>query len=345
MEDLYCKPDLRLRIKNRHMNKKNIAVVAGGDSSEYVVSIKSAENVIKAIDTEKYVPWLIVMLNGDWKVVRGDENVADIDKGDFSFIYEEEKVKIDYAYIIIHGTPGEDGVLQGYFEMLGIPYSSCGVYSSSLTFNKFYCNNYLQNLNIKIADSIRLIRDDEYSIDEIVDCLGLPLFVKPNAGGSSFGVSKVKEISELSGAIEKAFEESSEVLIEEYIEGTELTCGVVNTGSRKMVFPITEVLPKNEFFNYESKYVPGMADEITPARISDELTLKVQSLSSEIYDLCNCKGIVRVDYILKGEKPYFLEINTVPGMTATSFIPQQIEAMGLSLKDLITEIIENELDL
>jgi D-alanine-D-alanine ligase len=324
------------------MEKRNIAVVAGGDSSEYVVSVKSAENVIKAIDTDKYIPWLILMRDGEWSVVRDDEKIANVSKGDFSFILEGAKIEIDYVYIIIHGTPGEDGVLQGYFEMLGIPYSSSDVYSSSLTFNKYFCNNYLQNLNITLAASIRLLRNDEYFPDEIVDCLGLPVFVKPNAGGSSFGVSKVKEISELKDAIEKAFKEYDEVLIEEYIEGTELTCGVVNTGKRKLVFPITEVLPKNEFFNYESKYVPGMADEITPARISDELTLKIQSLSSEIYDLCNCKGIVRIDYILKGEDIYFLEVNTVPGMTATSFIPQQIEAMGLNLKDLISEIIESK---
>lgn len=326
------------------MDKKNIAIVAGGDSSEYVVSVKSAENVIKAIDNEKFVPWLVVIRNSEWKVVEEGKNIADIDKSDFSFAYNSEKVRIDYAYIIIHGTPGEDGILQGYFDMIGIPYSSCDVHSSSLTFNKFFCNNYLQNLNIKVADSIRLLKEDKYSPDDIIDRLGLPVFVKPNAGGSSFGVSKVKAKEELKDAIEKAFDESREVLVEKYIEGTELTCGVVNTGKRKIVFPVTEVIPKNEFFNYESKYVPGMADEITPARISDELTKKIQTLSSEIYDLCNCSGIVRVDYILKDEEAYFLEVNTVPGMTATSFIPQQIEVMGIYLKDLITEIIENGLE-
>lgn len=324
--------------------KKNIAVVTGGDSSEYVVSLKSATYVFSEIDKEKYEPWLIIMRNGEWKVVKDDQHIADIDKGDFSFLYKGVKVEFDYAYIILHGTPGEDGILQGYFDLLGVPYSSSGVDSSSLTFNKFFCNNFLRNFNIKMADSIRLVMGDEYSAEEIVDCLGLPLFVKPSSGGSSFGVSKVKELTELGNAIRKAFGESPEVLVEKNIDGIELTCGVVDTGNRKLVFPITEVLPKNEFFNYESKYVPGMADEITPARISEGLTLKVQALTSDIYDLCNCEGIVRIDYILKGEEVYFLEVNTVPGMTVTSFIPQQIVAMGLELKDLITEIVENGIE-
>jgi D-alanine-D-alanine ligase len=321
------------------MKLKNIAIVAGGDSSEYVVSVKSAANVFSAIDTERFKPWLISIRHGEWKVMDREEEIASVDRGDFSFSHHGEKINLDYAYIMIHGTPGEDGNLQGYFEMLGIPYSSCGVQSSALTFNKNFCNNYLRSFGIPMARSMKLIPGEIYSPEEVVKNLGLPLFVKPSAGGSSFGVTKVKKVEELKDAILKAFDESPEVLVEQFIEGKEFTCGVVNTGKRKIVLPVTEVIPKNEFFDYEAKYTPGMAEEITPARISEELTLKIQNLSSEIYDLCSCRGIVRVDFILREDTFYFLEINTVPGMTATSFIPQQINAAGLNLKDLLTEII------
>lgn len=195
-----------------------------------------------------------------------------------------------------------------------------------------------------MAQSVRLLPGEKYSAAQIIETLSLPLFVKPSAGGSSFGVTKVKKAEDLVEAVNKALDESPEAIIEQFIDGKEFTCGVVRIGERKLVFPVTEVIPKNEFFNYESKYTPGMADEITPARISEDLTLKVQSLSSRIYDLCNCNGIVRIDYILSGETFYFLEVNTVPGMTETSFIPQQIKAMGLNLTDLLTDIINTRLE-
>ena len=323
--------------------KKNIAIVAGGDSSEYVVSVKRGNNVLSAIDTTIFAPWLVQIRNGEWIVLQNNIKIADVDKGNFSFPLNGETIRFDYAYIIIHGTPGEDGILQGYFEMLGIPYSSCGVQSSALTFNKYFCNNYLKSLGIAMANSVRVLQGETWSADSIVAELGLPLFVKPSAGGSSFGVTKVKKTEDLPVAIDKALNESPEVLIEQFIDGAEFTNGVVRIGNEKIVFPVTEVLPKNEFFDYEAKYIPGMAEEITPARISPELTAKVQALSAKIYDLCNCSGIVRVDYILKGETFYFLEINTVPGMTATSFIPQQIKAMGLSVTDILTRIINDGL--
>ncbi|MEI6678475.1 MAG: D-alanine--D-alanine ligase [Mariniphaga sp.] len=322
------------------MNKKNIAIVAGGDSSEYVVSVKSGANVLKAINRELFNPWLVRIKGDEWVVPDGELKLADIDKSDFSFTIDGKKTQFDYAYIIIHGTPGEDGLLQGYFEMVNIPYSSCDVQSSALTFNKFFCNNYLRNFGIPMAKSVRLIAGEKYSALQITESLGLPLFVKPSAGGSSFGVTKVKKGEDLVEAVNKALDESPEAIIEEYIEGKEFTCGVVKIGARKLVLPVTEVIPKNEFFNYESKYIPGMAEEITPARISEALTLKVQTLSAQIYDLCNCNGIVRIDYILQGGIFYFLEVNTVPGMTETSFIPQQIKAMGMSLTDLLTDIIQ-----
>ena len=323
--------------------RKNIAIVAGGDSSEYVVSVRSGANVLKAIDKNLFNPWLIRIKGEEWVVLEDETVIANIDKADFSFKTDGRIIKFDYAYIIIHGTPGEDGLLQGYFEMINVPYSSCNVQASSLTFNKFFCNNYLRSFGITMARSVRLLPGERYSASETVELLGLPLFVKPSAGGSSFGVTKVKKADELVEAVNKALDESPEAIVEQFIEGTEFTCGVVKTGERKLVLPVTEVIPKNEFFNYESKYTPGMADEITPARISEELTQKVQALSSRIYDLCNCNGIVRIDYILKGDIFYFLEINTVPGMTETSFIPQQIKAMGLSLSDLLTEIITSGL--
>ena len=325
------------------MSKKNIAIVAGGDSSEYVVSVRSGANVMKAINQELFTPWLVRIKGEEWIVLDGETRIADIDKADFSFTTDGRRYKFDYAYIIIHGTPGEDGILQGYFEMLKVPYSSCDVQSAALTFNKYFCNNYLRSFGIPMAKSVRLIAGERYSAAGIVESLGLPLFVKPSAGGSSFGVTKVKIGEDLVEAVNKALDESPEVIIEQFIDGSEFTCGVVKIGERKLVFPVTEVIPKNEFFDYEAKYIPGMADEITPARISESLTLDIQRRSAEIYDLCSCKGIVRVDFILQGDTFYFLEVNTVPGMTETSFIPQQIKAMGLSLTDLLTDIIHDGL--
>lgn len=325
------------------MNRKNIAVVAGGDSSEYVVSVRSGANVFKAIDRNLFNPWLVRIRGKEWIVLDGENKIADVDKGDFSFIINDEKIKIDFAYIIIHGTPGEDGILQGYFDMLGIPYSSCGVQSAALTFNKFFCNNFLRSLGIPVAKSFRLSPDEKYDSTQMIEELGLPLFVKPSAGGSSFGVTKVKKAGELTEAINKAMAESPEVMVEQFIEGREFSCGVLRVEGKKLVFPVTEVIPKNEFFDYEAKYKPGQTDEITPAEISEKLTFQIQSLSSRIYDLCNCSGIVRIDYILKGNTFYFLEVNTTPGMTETSFIPQQIKAMGLNMTNLLTDVIVDKL--
>ena len=294
---------------------------------------------MKAINQELFNPWLVRIKGEEWIILDGENRIADIDKADFSFTLGGMRYKFDYAYIIIHGTPGEDGILQGYFEMLKVPYSSCDVQSAALTFNKYFCNNYLRSFGIPMAKSVRLIAGERYSAAGIVDSLGLPLFVKPGTGGSSFGVTKVKKGEDLVEAVNKALDESPEVIVEQFIDGSEFTCGVVKIGERKLVFPVTEVIPKNEFFDYEAKYIPGMADEITPARISETLTLDIQRRSAEIYDLCSCKGIVRVDFILQGDTFYFLEVNTVPGMTETSFIPQQIKAMGLNLTDLLTDII------
>lgn len=326
------------------MNKKpNIAVISGGDSSEFIVSVKSGVNVYNAIDKEKFNPWLVQMKGKEWNVLQNEKKFADIEKADFSFIYEKQKISFDFAYITIHGTPGEDGILQGYFELLGIPYSTCDVHTSSLTFNKWFCNNYLASFNIKMAKSIKISKGENIDSADIVKQLGLPIFIKPNSGGSSFGITKVKLQEEIETAVAKALEESNEALIEEFIDGKEFTCGLVKIKNKKMVFPVTEVLPKNEFFDFEAKYTPGAAIEITPARLPAPLFEKCQNISMEIYDLCQCDGIVRIDYILKDNEFYFLEVNTTPGMTATSFIPQQINAMGLTLGEIITQIIEDKI--
>lgn len=324
-------------------NKPNVAVISGGDSSEFVVSVKSGANVYKAIDTNKFNPWLIQMRGKEWIVLQEDRKIAEIDKSDFSFESENGKVTFAFAYITIHGTPGEDGILQGYFELLGIPYSTCNVHTSSLTFNKWFCNKYLSNFNIKMAKSLKISKGEIINPAAIVEILGLPIFIKPNAGGSSFGVTKVKKQEEVEQAILNAWNESNEALIEEFIDGKEFTCGLVKIKNKKIVFPVTEVLPKNEFFDFDAKYTPGATEEITPARLPAHLFEKCQNISSEIYDLCQCAGIVRVDYILKDEVFYFLEVNTTPGMTATSFIPQQIAAMGLTLGQVITQIIEDKI--
>ena len=328
------------------MSKKpNIAVISGGDSSEYVVSVKSGKNIFNAIDNLKYTPWLIRMRGKEWIVIQSDVEIADIDKSDFSFMLNGEKIIFDFAYITIHGTPGEDGILQSYFELLKIPYSTCDVHSSSLTFNKWFCSNYLKNFGIKMAKSIKISKGEKINPAEIVEKLGLPIFVKPNAGGSSFGITKVKTEAEINEAVENALKESNDAILEEFIEGAEFTCGLVKLKNKELVFPVTEVLPKNEFFDYEAKYTPGATEEITPARISEDLFKKCQQLSSKIYDICKCSGICRIDYILKNNEFYFLEVNTTPGMTETSFIPQQISAMGMKLSEVISMIIDEKLEL
>lgn len=323
--------------------KKNVAIVAGGDSSEVVVSLKSAAGLYSFIDKEKYNLFIVTIVGKQWQVEWSDQEKIAIDKNDFSFTRNGIKTTFDFAYITIHGTPGENGILQGYFDLISIPYSCCGVLAASITFNKFTCNQYLKGFGVNVSASILLREGQTVTNDEIAAKIGLPCFVKPNVGGSSFGVSKVKKIDEIQPAIEKAFSEGSEVLIEAFMQGTELTCGMYKTKDKTVIFPVTEVVPKNEFFDFDAKY-KGESDEITPARISEKLTYEVQNLTKKIYEILGCKGIVRIDYIItKGDVINLLEVNTTPGMTATSFIPQQVKAAGLDIKDVMTDIIENEL--
>ena len=322
------------------MDRRNIAVIYGGYSSEEVVSRKSAEGVLSFIDKDKYNLYPVLITRDKWSVELNGSTWP-VDKAEFSAEINGQKVSFDFAYITIHGTPAEDGILQGYLKMLNVPHSTCDVLAAAVTFNKFVCNHYLKSFGVNVANSVLLRQSHPYEVKDIALKTGFPCFVKPNAGGSSFGVTKVRELSELEPAIKKAFKESDEVIIEQFLKGTEVTCGLYKTAEKAVIFPITEVVSTNEFFDFEAKYTPGKAHEITPARISDELTLSIRKQSSIIYDLIGCKGIVRMDYIISDNRPFLLEVNTTPGMTITSFIPQQIRAAGMDIKEVFTDVIED----
>ena len=320
--------------------KKNIAIVWGGYSSEIVVSEKSMSGIDSWIDKSIYDVYKIKIDSEDW-TSNIDGKDYKVDKNDFSIAIENTSIKIDFAYITIHGIPGEDGHLQGYLDMLNIPYSTCGMMASALTFNKFVCNKYLKNFGFDVAESIYLRKDTKYTVDNIVNKLGLPIFVKPNTGGSSFATTKVKTADKLEIAIKEAFDEASDVIIESFIAGREVTCGCYKTSEREILLPLTEVVTLNEFFDYNAKYM-GEVEEITPAKIPSEMTSLIQEMTSQIYDLVGAKGLIRVDYIISENTPYLLEVNTTPGMTATSFIPQQVKAANMNMTAVLTEIIENE---
>jgi D-alanine-D-alanine ligase len=321
--------------------KRIIAIVAGGDSSEHDVSMRSAEGIYSFIDKDKYTLYIVELTKKKWEALLPDGSRAPIDKNDFSFSHDGQKVKPDFAYITIHGTPGENGILQGYFELLGIPYSTCDVLVSAMTFSKFTLNQYLKGFGVRVAESLLVNKRHGISDQDVIEKIGLPCFIKPNASGSSFGVTKVKTADQIQPALKEAFAESDDVMIEAFMDGIELANGCYKTKDKSVVLPITEVVSKNEFFDYNAKY-KGEVTEITPARLSPELTDRVQKLTSAIYDILGCKGIVRVDYIItEGEKINMLEINTTPGMTATSFIPQQVRAAGIDIKNVMTDIIED----
>ena len=332
--------------------KRKIAIVCGGDSSEHDVSLRSAQGLYSFFDKDRYDVYIVEMKGLDWNVDLGDGTTSRIDLNDFSFMNNGQKTFFDYAYITIHGTPGENGILQGYFELIGIPYSTSGVLVEAMTFDKFVLNQYLRGYGVTVADSL-LIRkgyEEVVSDDEVEERIGMPCFVKPAADGSSFGVSKVKNKDQLAPAIRKAMLESSDVMVESFIEGTEISIGCYKTREKTVVFPATEVVTSNEFFDYDAKY-NGQVKEITPARINDDTARRVAELTSHIYDILHCNGIIRIDYIIskgKGkdgqevDKINLLEINTTPGMTLTSFIPQQVKAAGLKMSDVLTDIVENQ---
>jgi len=319
---------------------RTIAIAAGGDSSEFDVSVKSAKEVSRVL-SGKYDTYIIMVRGTSWYWEDQKGRVFSIDKNDFTLKLDESKVRFDAVFIAIHGTPGENGLLQGYLDMMQIPFTSCGTFCSALTFNKQACKLYLKEYDIPMAEALIIRKEDHIDGKSILSRTGLPCFVKPNDSGSSCGVSKVKKAEELMPAIEKAFVESREVMIEAFMNGREVACGVLKSKNRKIVLPVTEIISKNEFFDYEAKYTPGRSEEITPAGFPENITEEIQRLSSLIYDLLGCKGIVRVDFIVIKDKPWFLEINTVPGMTEESLIPQQASAAGIELAELYSMAIED----
>lgn len=326
--------------------KRTIAIVCGGDSSEHDVSMHSAQGLYSFFDKERYNIYIVDVKGIDWHVELEDGTSAPIDKNDFSFIENGKHIEFDYAYITIHGAPGENGIMQGYFDLIHLPYSTSSVLVEALTFDKYVLNNYLRGFGVNVADSILLRRGEEYNEEEIEKSLGMPCFVKPAADGSSFGVSKVKNIDQLAPALRVAFMESDEVMIEGFLDGTEISQGVYKTKDKSIVFPATEVVTSNEFFDYNAKY-NGQVQEITPARINPDTAKRVAAETSRIYDILHANGIIRIDYIISKDKEgndviNMLEINTTPGMTATSFIPQQVRAAGLDIKEVLSEIVENQ---
>lgn len=328
--------------------KRNIAIVCGGDSSEHDVSMNSANGLYSFFDKERYNVYIVDVEGQNWHVNFDDGTTAAIDRNDFSFVKDGKAVVFDYAYITIHGTPGENGLMQGYFELIGVPYSTSGVLVEAMTFDKYVLNRYLSGYGVNVAQSLLLRRGEEnkYSEEEIERLIGMPCFVKPAADGSSFGVSKVKNTDQLAPALRVAFMESNEVMIESYLDGTEISIGCYKTKNKSVVFPATEVVTNNEFFDYNAKY-NGEVQEVTPARINPDTAARVAEETSRIYDILRCNGIIRVDYIITkdengNDKINMLEVNTTPGMTATSFIPQQVRAAGLDIKDVLTDIVENQ---
>ena len=326
--------------------KRNIAIVCGGDSSEHDVSLRSAQGLYSFFDKERYNIYVVDVKGTDWHVNFDNGDTAEIDKNDFSFVMAGKSVYFDYAYITIHGQPGENGVMQGYFDLIHLPYSTSGVLVEAMTFDKFVLNNYLRGFGVKVANSLLLRRGEQYDEAKIEEKIGMPCFVKPAADGSSFGVSKVKNADQLAPALRVAFMQSDEVMIEGFLEGTEISQGVYKTKNKSVVLPATEVVTSNEFFDYDAKY-NGQVQEITPARLNPETAAKVAEETNRIYDILHANGIIRIDYIISKDKEgndvvNMLEINTTPGMTATSFIPQQVRAAGLDIKDVLSDIVENQ---
>ena len=319
---------------------KNIALIAGGESSEWQIALEGASLVEQNLDRTKDNVYKIILHDGRWNYMDEDGVVSELDRNDFTIEVKGEKIRPDYALILIHGTPGEDGRLQGYLDMMKIPYSSCGFVTSVITFDKSACKRALAGTGIDLAREILVGRNTKIDPAAVAGKLGLPLFVKPNASGSSFGVTKVKSADQILPAVEKAFAESDHVLIEEYIQGREISCGVLIAGGREYLFPITELVCETEFFDYDAKY-KGLSKEITPAPLDAEIVRKVNAMTLSAYKTLNCRGVVRIDFIVKGDRPYLIEVNTIPGMSAHSIIPQQAQAMGMTVGQLYDLIIED----
>lgn len=320
------------------MAKRNIAVVAGGFSHEEVISMKSSTTIMKYLDQDKYTAYRVIIKGAEWNL-EYDGKLYPVDKNDFTATVNGKKISFDGAYIIIHGSPGEDGVLPGYFEMLNIPYSTNKPLQGALTFNKYICNQYLKGFGVNVAGSMLLRKHDIVSSTEVIQQLGLPCFIKPNDGGSSFGVTKVKTKEEILPAIAHAFDHGTEVVMESFVKGIEISCGIVSLKGKITVFPITEIVPATEFFDFAAKY-EGKSEEITPARIPDAVKEKVQSTTQLVYEKLGLRGLARIDYIIQDDVPYLIEVNTIPGMSEQSIIPQQARCLGWDLKFLITGVAD-----
>ena len=323
--------------------KKTIALLTGGTTGEWVISVKSAATIAHNLDTDKFEVYKIMLTQQGWFYEPADSVKIEIDRNDFSLTIKGRKITFDGVFIAIHGSPGEDGKLQGYFDMLGLPYTACDALTSAITMNKGYSKSIVQDIpELHVAKSAQVFKNAKYSLPAIKEALRLPYFVKPNNGGSSIGMSKVKNQYDLQSAIDKAFKEDSQILIEEFIEGREFTVGVVKLDGKITVLPATEVETAKEFFDFEAKYTPGVATETTPAPMRPETRLRVEEIATAIYLKLNCRGVVRIDFILTGDEAdfYFIEINTIPGQTATSFIPQQVAAAGIRLNDFYTKLIK-----
>lgn len=337
--------------------KKSIALIYGGNSEEAGISVQSGKNVSGNICREEYDVYEVLLKGMHWRVLnpsggvveeglaeRGLENPSEVgvevDKTDFSFVRDGKRVKFDMAFIMIHGNPGENGLLQGYLEMMGVPYNTCSAYVSAITFDKHSCKRFIEHAGIKMAKDVFLRRGTAYNAVEIVEELGLPVFVKPTNGGSSFGITKVKRVEDLEAAVELAFRDYDSVIIEESIVGRELTNGIYQDGNQLVKLPVTEIVTTREFFDYEAKYL-GESQEICPAQIPCELTLRIQETTEKIYRYMGCSGLVRMDYIVRGEEIFFLETNTVPGMTPMSLVPAQVRAAGIPMSKFFSTLIEN----
>ena len=319
--------------------KKNIAIIMGGYSSEVEISLKSGTLVYENISKEKYNVYKVHILINKWVLVDDNNVEYAINKHDFSAIINEEKINFDCIFNAIHGNPGENGVILAYFDLIGLKHTSAPFYQMALTFNKRDCLSVVKQFGVKTATSFYINKGDSFNVSDIIDKVGLPCFVKPNNAGSSFGITKAKTKNEIIPAIEKAFEEDSEILIEEFLDGPEITIGVLNYKGKVTVLPMTEIVTDNDFFDYEAKYL-GKSEEITPARISNEIHQKLEKAASHMYSILNMSGFTRSEYILVNDEPYFLEMNTVPGLTNASLIPQQAEAAGISLPELFHNAIE-----
>ncbi|AMP98657.1 D-alanine--D-alanine ligase [Pedobacter cryoconitis] len=323
--------------------KKVIALITGGTTGERVISVKSAATISHNLDPDKFDVYKIMLTQQGWFYEPVDSVRIEVDRNDFSVLYNGRKITFDGVFIAIHGAPGEDGKLQGYFDMLNLPYTTCDALTSAVTMNKGYTKSIVQDIpNLFVAKSVQIFKNTPYHLADIKSSLTLPYFVKPNNGGSSIGMSKVKNQYDLQTAIDKAFKEDEQVLIEEFIEGREFTVGVVKLDGKITVLPATEVETAKEFFDFEAKYTPGVAVETTPAPIRPETKKRVEEIATAVYAKLNCRGVVRIDFILLGDEGdfYFIEINTIPGQTVTSFIPQQVAASGMKLNDFYTKLIK-----